>query len=96
MEKYSVLTIITSPTLNSVTGQSVDNNFTITFTDNATWRAAVTEVDVDGSSIGSNYTLSSGSLVLTTSAITTLQTIRQHTVVVKAIGYSNATVSKQM
>ena len=87
-------TLAIAPTIAAVTNQTVDNNFNITFTDNATWRAAVTGITVDGTSYITNYTFGNGTLALTTSAITQLQTAGSHTIVVKATGYTDASVTQ--
>ncbi len=89
--------LLTAPTLSASTGQSVDNNFNITFTDDATWRGGVTGITVDGTSYSAAsgaYSLSSGSLILTTSAISELQTAKSHTITVINSAYTVATVTQ--
>ncbi len=86
---------LASPTLSASSGQSVDNDFGITFTDDATWRGAVTGITVDGTAYtSSSYTLSAGSLSLSHTAITELHTAGSHTIVVLATGYTNASVTQ--
>jgi hypothetical protein len=87
----------TPPTLTAdATNNNVDNNIDITFTDDATWRAAVTGVTVNGSSLtASDYTLSAGNLQLIPSAGNSLLTVSgSKNVAVAATGYSAASVSQ--
>ncbi len=87
----------TPPTLSAAANQSVDNNFNITFTDDESWRAAVTGITVDGTpylAASGVYSLTSGSLVLTTASINQLKTAGSHTIVVLATGYNNASVTQ--
>ena len=88
----------TPPTLAAAANQTVDNNFVITYTNDNTWNAAVTGITVDGGSVlsGSTYytTPASGSLSVKTSVISALQTAGSHTIIVKATGYNDASISK--
>ena len=87
----------TPPVLTAdATNNNVDNNIDITFTDDATWRAAVTGVTVNGSSLtASDYTLSAGNLQLKPSAGNTLLTVSgSKNVAVTATGYSAASVTQ--
>ncbi len=84
-----------SPTLAAAGSQTVDDDFDITFTDDATWRAAVTGITVDGTPYTSaDYTLTAASLVLSTADITELQTAGSHEIIVLATGYTDADVTQ--
>ncbi|VUZ23637.1 Uncharacterised protein, partial [Acetobacterium wieringae] len=79
------------------TSNDVDNDNVITFTDNATWRAAVTSVTCNGTTLTAttDYTLAAGTLTLKPSGgNTALQTAGSKNIVVVASGYSNATVTQ--
>ena len=89
-EEY--VTGTSAPALTAAGGATVDNSFTITFTDNPTWRAAVTAVQVNGQNL--SYTLNSGSLIISPSSNTILQTAGTYNITVIATGYSNDDVSQ--
>ncbi|MDH7574116.1 MAG: DUF1533 domain-containing protein, partial [Clostridia bacterium] len=73
----------------NVVGQAVE----ITFTDDPAWRAAVTEVTVNGSSIAGQYTLSEGLLTIQAEVF---PAAGDYSIVVKAAGYADATVTQRM
>lgn len=78
---------------------TVDNNIDITFTDDADWRAAVTDVKIGlvSLSAGADYDLSEGNLKLKPSGLNTLLTTAgSKEVVVVATGYDDATVTQQI
>ena len=77
---------LTADSTNNSVGQSID----ITFTDNSSWRAAVTEVTIDGTAI-TDYTLAVGKLTIPATDFTTAVT---YTIVVKAAGYDDTSVSQ--
>jgi hypothetical protein len=79
------------------TDNTVDHDITITFTDDATWRSAVTAVSVNGTALTAttDYTLEAGILTLKPSGGNTLLTTSgTKTVTVTATGYNDATVSQ--
>ncbi|MCD1259250.1 discoidin domain-containing protein [Paenibacillus athensensis] len=83
----------TPPTL---TADSTQNNvgqpMDITFTDNATWRGAITAVQVDGTNVASGqYTVTSGKITLNASLF---PTAKAYSITVLANGYYAATVSQ--
>jgi len=85
------------PTLTAAAGATVDAPFTVTFTDNATWRAAITSITVGGTTLTAGYSVSAGQITFTPSAsvpASLLQTSGTKTIAVIATGYSNATVSQ--
>jgi hypothetical protein len=89
--------IANPPTISAIANQTVDNDFKITFADNATWRSLITGITVDGTSYlaASNaYTLSSGSIVLKRANILELNNATSHTIVVSATGYSTTSVTQ--
>ena len=90
---------LTPPTLNAdITSNNVDNNIDITFTDNPTWRAAVTDVVIDGTPLTAlDYTLTAGNLRLLPSVGNPLLTTAgSKNVSVAATGYNYSTVVQQI
>ncbi|MBK7265162.1 MAG: DUF1533 domain-containing protein [Ignavibacteriales bacterium] len=89
---------LTPPTLTAdATDITVDNNIDITFTDDATWRAAVTAVKIGRTAltVTTDYVLSSGNLQLKPSGLNALLTASgTKSVTIEATGYNNATVSQ--
>ncbi|MBL7904239.1 MAG: chitobiase/beta-hexosaminidase C-terminal domain-containing protein [Bacteroidales bacterium] len=88
---------LTPPVLTAdATSNNVDNNIDITFTDDATWRAAVTDVTIGGVSLGAgDYVLSAGNLQLVPSnGNSLLTTAGSKSVSVVATGYNNASVTQ--
>lgn len=88
----------TPPTLTAASGATVDAPFDVTFTDDATWRAAITGITVGGTALTAGYTVSSGKITFTPSASTPaglLQTAGSNkSIVVSATGYNTATVTQ--
>lgn len=73
-------------TTNNIIGQSVN----ISFPDDLTWREAVSGIAVDGTVLNpSQYSISSGSINISAKVFTT---VGNHTIVVKATGYCDASV----
>jgi hypothetical protein len=84
-----------APSITAAIGATVDAPFNITFTDNASWRAAITSITVGGTTLSpSAYTISSGQITFTPSASSLLQSSGTKAIVVIATGYNNATVSQ--
>lgn len=87
-----------APALTAAAGATVDNSFDITFTDDAAWRAAITNITVDGVSLLGGYSISAGKITLTPASsgpAGLLQTAAVgKSIVITATGYSNATVSQ--
>ncbi|NVO09843.1 MAG: T9SS type A sorting domain-containing protein [Bacteroidales bacterium] len=80
------------------TNNDVDNNIDITFTDDASWRSAITAVK-DGSTtltLTTDYTIASGKITLIPSATNSLKTPGSRTITVIATGYADATVTQQI
>lgn len=73
-----------------------DNEIEITFTDDATWRAAITALKVGSTSLNSgDFEILSGIIKLKPSAGNTLLTTSgSKSIIVEATGYNNATVSQ--
>jgi hypothetical protein len=86
----------TPPTLAPVVGATVDAPFAITFTDDATWRGAITSVTVGGSTLSPTAynTTIADQITFTPSASTLLQSAGSKSIVVTATGYNTATVSQ--
>jgi hypothetical protein len=90
---------VTAPTLNpDVTNNSVDNHLDITFTDNSTWRNAISEVLVGTTTLVPNndYSISAGVLTLMPEGNAILQTPGDKSVIVKAAGYLDTTVTQSI
>jgi len=88
---------ITPPSLTAAAGATVDAPFTVTFTDDATWRGAITGVTVGGTSLTAGFSVSAGTITFTPSASVPsglLQSAGTKTISVQATGYSSATVSQ--
>ena len=88
---------LTPPTLTAAGGATVDNPFNVTFTDNASWRAAITSVTIGGVTLTAGYSVSAGQLTFTPSAsnpANLLQTNGSKNIIVIATGYTNATVTQ--
>jgi len=87
---------LTPPTLTAAGSASVDGSFTITYSTNDTWKAAITSITVDGSTLAGaawNKT-TSGQIIFTPSASALLQTNGSKVIAVIATGYNNATVTQ--
>lgn len=88
----------TPPALSpDVTSNDVDNNIDITFTDDATWRAAVTAVKIGTTAltVSTDYELTSGNLRLKPSGLNTLLTTAgSKSVSVEATGYTPASATQ--
>ncbi len=86
-----------SPTLTAAIGATVDNDINITFTDNASWRAAITSVTVNGTALTAttDYVLSSGQLTLKPSGgKAVLRASGSKAVAIVATGYALAEVTQ--
>jgi len=89
----------TPPTLTAAGSPTVDAAFDVTFTDDATWRAAITGITIGGTPLTAGWSASSGTITFTPSSSTPaglLQTAGSKSIVVTATGYSNATVSQDI
>ena len=91
----------TPPTLSAASGATVDNAFNVTLTaDDATWRSAITSITVDGTTLTAGFDKTqTGKIVFTPSAsapASLLQTssATAKTIVFKATGYTDASVSQ--
>lgn len=86
---------LTPPTLTAAGGATVDNPFNITFTPTPSYNSAVTSVLINGTALpGSAWSLGSGTLTLTPSASSLLQTATTVTVTIIATGYTNNIISQ--
>ncbi len=88
----------TPPTLTPAGGATVDAPFNVTFTDDATWRAAITTVTVNGTTL-SNTAYSTGSpgqITFSPANSALLQTPGTKTIVFVATNYTNDTVSQSI
>jgi hypothetical protein len=94
----NTITISSSaPTLTAAPAATVDGAFIVTFTDDPTWRVAITGVTVAGTPLTAGYSVASGQITFTPSASTPaalLQASGTKTISVQATGYTSATVSQ--
>jgi hypothetical protein len=88
------------PTLTAdASGNTVDNEIDITFTEDATWRAAVTAVKIGSTAltVSTDYVLSAGNLKLKPAGANVLLTTSgSKAVTVEATGYTVASVTQQI
>lgn len=102
IDDVSIVAVGSTPTLDPPTltadgtNNTVDNNLEITFTDDATWRTAVTAVKVNGTTLTTpaGYEFSASTLTLKPAGSTALQSAGSKSVVVEATGYNNASVTQ--
>jgi uncharacterized repeat protein (TIGR02543 family) len=81
---------LTADSTNAVTGQPID----VSFTDNETWRNAITGITVDSVTVDpSHYTLSAGTLTLDNTVFTANGS---HEVIVIATGFMNDKVTQKI
>ena len=88
-----------SPTLVAAVVATVDNPFIVTFTDDPTWRAAVTGIKIGGVTLTTGYSISAGTITFTPSAslpVSLLQSSGLKNIVVSATGYGDASVNQQL
>ena len=89
---------LTPPTLNpDITSNNVDNNLDITFTDDASWRAAITSVKIGSTALTltTDYVISAGNIQLIPSGLNALLTTPGNkSVTVVATGYNDASVTQ--
>ena len=77
-------------TTSNILGQSVN----ITFTDNDTWLSAISSITVDGISLNSNqYSVTTGNINISAEVFTS---VGDYTIVIKANGYNDASVTQTM
>src|SRR4051812_7182079 len=86
----------TAPVLSPDPNATVDNSFDITFTDDATWRAAITSISAGSTTLvsGSDYTISAGQITLIPTSSNPLSNPGTYTITVSAAGYSDASASQ--
>lgn len=84
------------PSLTPASGVTVDASFNVTFTDDATWRAAITSITVGGTALppAAYSTGTAGQITFTPSASGLLQSAGSKSIVVIATGYTNASVTQ--
>lgn len=88
---------LTPPTISAAGNATVDNAFDVTFTEDATWRAAITSITYDGTTIASAAydKTQSGKITFTPSLSSALQTAKTNKdLVILATGYNNATIQQ--
>jgi hypothetical protein len=91
---------LTPPTLTAdASSNTVDNNIDITFTDDASWRSAITAVKIGGTAltVTTDYVITAGNIQLKPSGGNTLlRTAGSKTVTVEATGYTTASATQQI
>lgn len=93
----AAVAVITPTLVADISDATVDHNIDITFTDDATWRAAVTDVKIGSGSLiaGTDYEFTEGNLRLMPSGLNALLTTAgSKEITVVATGYDDATVSQ--
>lgn len=86
-----------APILTAAADATVDAQFDVTFTDDATWRAAINGITVDGKAlVSSAYSISAGKITFKPQLSALLQTVGTKTIVVKATDYMLTTFSQQI
>ncbi|NOU19685.1 MAG: T9SS type A sorting domain-containing protein [Bacteroidales bacterium] len=89
--------LVVTPALSAATSNNdVDHSFDITFTDDAAWRAAITAVKDDATTLTltTDYTIASGTLTLIPASTNSLKVSGSRTITVVATGYADATVTQ--
>jgi|GEM_PF-1451925 len=90
-------TTLIAPTLTAAAGATVDNSFNVTFTDNATWRGAITSITVNGNTLSPTaYTISAGKITFNPANSTLLQAPGSLSIVVFATNYNNDAVTQTL
>lgn len=74
-----------------MTHNSVGQNVEISFTDDPDWRSAITEIDVDGTSIAGKYSVAAGLITINGSVF---DSEKDYYIIIKATGYQNAGVTQ--
>ncbi len=88
------LALSTPPALTpDTTANTVGRAVALTFTDDAAWRAAITGITVDGTTIAGSYSVAAGQITLEAGVFTAAG---DFAVIVKADGYQDAAVTQTM
>lgn len=92
---FAFTTTATPPSVTAASNATVDAPFSMTFTDDATWRAAITGITVNGVTLSPTaYSVSAGQITFTPSLSTLLQSAGTKTVSIAATNYTGATISQ--
>ncbi|MEN6363420.1 MAG: hemoblobin-interacting domain-containing protein [Bacteroidales bacterium] len=83
-----------SPTISAASAVTVDAPFDVTFTDDPTWRAAITSITVNGNALAGGYSVNTGNITFTPSGSSLLQSSGTKVITVTATGYSDAAFSQ--
>lgn len=88
----------TPPTLTAASSVSVDAPFAVTFTDDATWRAAITSITVGGTALASSSydVTTAGQITFDPAQSALLQTPGAKAIVFSATNYTGANVSQSL
>lgn len=82
--------VLTADTIDNTVGQPV----TLTFADDAAWHAAITNIIVNGTALaGSQFSVTAGAITIDAGAFTSAGT---YNIVVKATGYTDASVAQSI
>jgi uncharacterized repeat protein (TIGR02059 family) len=81
--------VLAADTTDNLCGYDVE----ISFTPDSAWQRAITDITVDGVSIAGKYIVTDGAIIIDGAVFTA---DRDYTIVVKAAGYSDATVIQSM
>ncbi len=74
-----------------MTHNSVGQDVGISFTDDPNWRSAITEIDVDGTSVAGEYSVAAGLITINGSVF---DSEKDYYIIIKATGYQNAGVTQ--
>lgn len=78
---------LSADTTNNIIGQPVN----LSFTDDESWRNAITDITVDGESISGKYTVATGVITIDASVF---DSDKDYAIVVKASGYQDASIDQ--
>ena len=74
-----------------ITHNTVGQDVGISFTDDPNWRSAITEIDIDGTSIAGKYSIAAGMITIDGSVF---DSEKDYYIIVKATGYQDAGVTQ--
>jgi hypothetical protein len=86
--EFTLVVVLAPPTL-STTSSNVGQKIELTFTDDAVWREAITDVTVNGNSITGHYSVAAGVITIDAAVFATAG---DYTIAVIATGYLEAVV----
>ena len=88
---------VAPPTVTAANVATVDATFDVSFSDDPAWRTAITSITIDGVTLTSGYALAAGKITFTPASslpAPALQSAGTKSIIIKATGYNDATVSQ--